>query len=81
METEIAAAHEIRRTPIDVRSEVLVVLGGPPVWWFNKHPTANTASKTPSAPKLISVDAKQIDDIVLVKPSRFGSNRAGETGG
>jgi len=45
---------------------VLVVLGGL-VWWFNKHPTANTASKTPPAPKLISVDAKQIDDIVLAK--------------
>jgi len=45
---------------------VLVVLGGL-VWWFNKHPTADTASKTPAAPKLISLDAKQIDDIVLAK--------------
>ena len=45
---------------------VLVVLGGL-VWWFNKHPTADTASKTPPAPKLISVDARQIEDIVLSK--------------
>jgi len=46
---------------------VLVVLGGA-VWWFNKHPTTDTASKTPPAPKLISVDAKQIEGIVLAKP-------------
>ncbi len=45
---------------------VLIVLGGL-VWWFNKHPTTATASKTPAAPKLISVDAKQIEDIRLVK--------------
>ena len=46
---------------------VLIVLGGL-VWWFNKHPTTDTASKTPPAPKLISVDPKQIEDIRLVKP-------------
>jgi hypothetical protein len=46
---------------------VLVVLGGA-VWWSNKHPTTDTASKTPPAPKLISVDAKQIEGIVLAKP-------------
>ena len=46
---------------------VLVVLGGL-VWWFNKHPTADaTASKTATAPKLISVDPKQIEDIRLAK--------------
>jgi hypothetical protein len=45
---------------------VLIVLGGA-VWWSNKHPTVDTASKTPAAPKLISVDAKQIDDIKLIK--------------
>jgi Domain of unknown function (DUF4340) len=45
---------------------VLIVLGGA-VWWSNKHPTADKASKTPAAPKLISVDAKQIDDIKLIK--------------
>jgi hypothetical protein len=45
---------------------ILVVLGGL-VWWTNKHPTADTASKTPAAPKLISVDQKQIDGIVLAK--------------
>jgi hypothetical protein len=44
---------------------VLAVLGGV-MWWFNKHPT-DSASKTPPAPKLISVDAKQIDSIRLVK--------------
>jgi hypothetical protein len=43
----------------------LIVLGGL-VWWFNKHPTVD-AKKTPDAPKLISVDAKQIEDIRLVK--------------
>ncbi len=48
---------------------VLVVLGGL-VWWSNKHPTTEAASKTPPAPKLISVDAKQIDDIVLAKTGR-----------
>ncbi len=46
---------------------VLVVLGGL-VWWSNKHPTAGAASKTPPAPKLISVDPKQIDGITLSKP-------------
>ncbi len=45
---------------------ILAVLGGL-VWWSNKHPTADAASKTPAAPKLISVDPKQIDDIVLSK--------------
>src|SRR5580658_354777 len=45
---------------------VLIVLSGL-MWWFNKHPTTATASKTPAAPKLISVDAKQIEDIRLVK--------------
>jgi hypothetical protein len=45
---------------------VLIVLGGL-VWWSNKHPTTQAASKTPPAPKLISVDAKQIEDIRLAK--------------
>jgi len=45
---------------------VLVVLGGL-VWWSNKHPATDAKSKTPPAPKLISVDPKQIDDIVLSK--------------
>lgn len=45
---------------------VLVVLGGL-VWWSNKHPSVSAASKTPPAPKLISVDAKQIEGIVLAK--------------
>jgi Domain of unknown function (DUF4340) len=45
---------------------VLIVLGGL-VWWFNKHPSADTTKKTPDAPKLISVDAKQIEDIRLAK--------------
>lgn len=43
----------------------LIVLGGL-VWWFNKHPTVE-AKKTPDAPKLVSVDAKQIEDIRLAK--------------
>jgi hypothetical protein len=46
---------------------VLVVLGGL-VWWSNKHPSTPDTSKTPPAPKLISVDQKQIEGIVLAKP-------------
>lgn len=45
---------------------LLVVLGGL-VWWSNKHPDTSAASKTPPAPKLIAVDAKQIDTIRLAK--------------
>ncbi len=46
---------------------VLIVLGGL-VWWFNKHPTTDaSAKKTPDAPKLISVDPKNITDIRLAK--------------
>jgi hypothetical protein len=45
---------------------VLIVLGGL-VWWSNKHPTAPAASKTPPAPKLISVDPMQIEGIRLAK--------------
>lgn len=45
---------------------ILIVLGGL-VWWFNKHPSTDSASKTPPAPKLISVDAKNIEDIRLAK--------------
>jgi hypothetical protein len=46
---------------------VLVVLSGF-VWWTGKHPSQPAASKTPAAPKLISVDPKQIEGIVLLKP-------------
>jgi hypothetical protein len=46
---------------------VLVVLSGI-VWWTGKHPSQPAASKTPAAPKIISVDPKQIEGIVLVKP-------------
>jgi hypothetical protein len=46
---------------------VLIVLGGL-VWWSNKHPTAPAASKTPPAPKLISVDPMLIEGIRLAKP-------------
>ncbi len=45
---------------------VLIVLGGL-VWWSNKHPSVPTTT-TPPAPKLISVDQKQIDGIRIVKP-------------
>ena len=46
---------------------VLAVLGGT-VWWFNKHPTADTtAAKTPATAKMISVDPKQIEGIRLAK--------------
>jgi hypothetical protein len=46
---------------------VLVVLGGA-AWWFNKHPSTDAAaSKTPASPKLISVDAKQIEGITIAK--------------
>ena len=43
----------------------LIVLGGL-VWWFNKHPTVD-AKKTPDAPKLISVDAKQIEEYGYIR--------------
>src|SRR5580658_11170811 len=46
---------------------VLIVLGGL-VWWSNKHPTTQAASKTPPAPKLISVDPMLIEGIRLAKP-------------
>lgn len=45
---------------------LLIVLGGA-MWWFNKHPTVDASSKTPPAPKLISVDANNIEDIRLIK--------------
>jgi hypothetical protein len=43
----------------------LIVLGGL-VWWFNKHPSTDT-KKTADTPKLISVDAKNIEAIRLAK--------------
>src|SRR5580692_9701246 len=44
---------------------LLAVLGGL-IWYSNKHPTVDT--KTPPAgPKLVSVDAKQIDTIRILK--------------
>jgi hypothetical protein len=45
---------------------VLAVLGGL-VWWSNKHPSTDTKSATPAAPKLISVNANQIEGIRLAK--------------
>lgn len=46
---------------------VLAVLGGL-IWWSNKHPTAASTTPTPASPKIISVDAKQIEGIRLAKP-------------
>jgi hypothetical protein len=46
---------------------LLAVLGGL-VYWTNKHPNTDTAaSKTPASPKLIAVDANQIESIRLAK--------------
>jgi hypothetical protein len=45
---------------------MLIILGGL-VWWSNKHPSTDAKSKTPPAPKLISVDAKQIEALRLAK--------------
>jgi hypothetical protein len=45
---------------------VLAVLGGL-VWWSNKHPAEDAKSKTPPAPKLISVDPKQIETVRITK--------------
>ncbi|MDP9053406.1 MAG: DUF4340 domain-containing protein [Acidobacteriota bacterium] len=46
---------------------VLIVLGGL-VWWFNKHPSVDkSTANTPAAPKLISADPKQIEEIRLAK--------------
>jgi hypothetical protein len=58
---------QIQTGGLMVAMVVLIVLGGL-VWWFNKHPTADTsAKKTPDATKLISVDPKNIEDIRLAK--------------
>lgn len=46
---------------------VLAALGGL-LWWSNKHPTTASSSSTPASPKIISIDAKQIEGIRLVKP-------------
>jgi Domain of unknown function (DUF4340) len=45
---------------------VLAILGGT-VWWTNKHPTVDAKSKTPDAPKILSLDPKQITDIRIAK--------------
>ena len=45
---------------------VLVVLGAG-VWWSNKHPTTAAKSSTPSAPRLIADDPKQIEKIRISK--------------
>jgi hypothetical protein len=45
---------------------VLAVLGGL-VWWSNKHPATDAKSTIPAAPKLISVNANQIEGIRLAK--------------
>jgi hypothetical protein len=45
---------------------VLAVLGGL-VWWSNKHPTTSATSNTPASPKLIAVDANQIEGIRIRK--------------
>jgi hypothetical protein len=44
---------------------VLGILAGT-VWWTNKHPTVDK-SKTPEAPKILSLDPKQINDIRIAK--------------
>jgi DNA-binding beta-propeller fold protein YncE len=45
---------------------VLAILGGT-LWWTNKHPTVDAKSKTPDAPKILSLDPKQITDIRIAK--------------
>ncbi len=45
---------------------VLAILGGT-VWWTNKHPSVDAKSKTPDAPKILSLDPKQITDIRIAK--------------
>jgi len=45
---------------------VLAILGGT-LWWTNKHPTVDAKSKTPDAPKILSLDPKQITGIRIAK--------------
>jgi Domain of unknown function (DUF4340) len=45
---------------------LLAVLGGL-IWYSSKHPTVDTKSTPPAGPKLVSVDAKQIDTIRILK--------------
>ena len=45
---------------------VLAILAGT-LWWTNKHPTVDAKSKTPDAPKILSLDPKQITDIRIAK--------------
>lgn len=45
---------------------VLVILGGY-AWWAQKHPTADTSSSTPAAPKILSLSADQIQSFRLAK--------------
>src|SRR5580692_663110 len=45
---------------------VLAILVGT-LWWTNKHPTVDAKSKTPDAPKILSLDPKQINDIRIAK--------------
>src|SRR6266566_4583465 len=45
---------------------ILVVLGGT-VWWTSKHPATDAKSNAPASPKIISVDAKQIEGVRIAK--------------
>lgn len=49
-----------------IASVVLVVLAGL-VWWTNKHPSASAASATPAAPKILSLQENQIQQVTLDK--------------
>jgi hypothetical protein len=44
---------------------VLVVLGGL-VWWTNKHPVTDAKKDTAAAPKLLTLDASQMEEIHIL---------------
>ncbi len=73
MEAEIVEAMKLGGLLTAVG--VLAILGGT-VWWTNKHPTVDAKSKTPDAPKILSLDPKQITDIRIAK-DRLRSDRTG----
>ena len=45
---------------------VLAILGGY-AWWANKNPTPEAASTVPVAPKILALNADQIQSIKLTK--------------
>jgi len=56
----------MKLTGLFVALGVLIVLGGT-VWWTNKHPATDAKASTSASPKIISVDAKEIQGVRIAK--------------